>query len=54
MKVINNSTDKEEDQRLVEKATEIITNSIEGKLDKSVYIKHYSIIQDDVSDVSLD
>ena len=50
MKVINNSTDKEEDQRLVEKATEIITNSIEGKLDKSVYIKHYSVIQDDVGD----
>ena len=46
LKVINNSTEKE--QELVEKATQIIDQSIEGKLDKSVYIKYYSEIQDDV------
>ena len=45
--MINNSTEKE--QELVEKATEIINRSIEGKLDKSTYIKFYSEIQDDVA-----
>ena len=46
MKVINNGNEKE--QELVQQATLIIQQSIEGKLDKTVYIKYYSQIQDDV------
>ena len=38
----------EQDQVLMEKATEIIHNSIEAKLDHSTYIRTYGEIQDDV------
>ena len=46
IKILNGANEQE--QMLVEKATEIINNSIEAKLDHSTYIRTYSELQDDV------